>query len=88
MPPPTMNAVPHSDTPLHRYASVIKTFPVEWDDYFKHLVFRMKVRCCYCGGTNKHGISFQLLEHIKGDAINDSRTCDHCFKEYRFLVVV
>ena len=43
--------------------------------------YGLKVKCGYCKHINKHGI----LTDRTGE-IDESRTCDRCFKDYRFIV--
>ena len=88
--PPTIHAMPVSQSPLLHYGVVVKRFPVEWNSYFKCNQLRFKVRCCYCGRLNKHGMSIDLMNpnHTHGSVLNDSRTCDHCSREFRYLMVL
>ena len=88
MPPPVLQAVPVSVSPLQYYGVVVKQFGVEYNPYFKVNQIRFKCRCPLCGKVNKHGMALELCSpfHTSGSVVDESRSCDHCGKDYRFLL--
>lgn len=62
---------------MENYGKVIRQF---WYTV-GHLGF--KARCGYCNAINKHG-----LETSRTGDILESRSCDSCYKTYKFIVSI
>ena len=91
MPPPTLNAIPVSSSPLYNLpvehiAVVTKVYPAEYDNWFKHSFMRFRARCPFCGKINKHGFVIDHLKHFHGGHETGTRQCDHCEHEYRYHI--
>jgi len=85
MNPPAMNAIPMSESPLMFYGEVIySNYGFNPSGYSIYC----KVKCPHCRNYNKHGIPIDPIIHHRGDGISERRQCEHCFHEYRFLIII
>ena len=83
---PKMRSIPVSNSPLHKYGSVVSQTPVEFHRQSKVLSICVKARCSKCGHLNKHGIPIDPMIHASGDVLTETRGCDGCGLDYSFLV--